>query len=94
MNRRRREHAPLAHEDVPEAAVDYLHNIAVPTLLVAGALDYPDVLEAHELLEDEIEDSFAIVIEETAHLPSLERPEEFNPLLLEFLAALQGEGED
>lgn len=94
MNRRRREKPELTHEDVPEPAVDHVEKIVVPTLLVAGALDYPDVLEAHEFLAEEIEDSFNITIDDAAHLPSLERPEEFNPILLEFLEALQGESDE
>lgn len=94
MNRARREQPELTQQEFPDAAVDHLHQIAVPTLLLAGALDYPDVLEAHELLADEIEESFALVIDDTAHLPGLERPEEFNPMLIEFLEALQGAGAD
>lgn len=94
MNRARRQQPELSQQEFPDPAVDHLHKIAVPTLLVAGALDYPDVLEAHELLADEIEESFALVIEDTAHLPGLERPDEFNPMLIEFLEALQGAGAD
>lgn len=94
MNRTRREKPELTGQEFPDPAIDHIHKIAVPTLLVAGALDYPDVLEAHELLADEIEDSFAILLDDMAHLPSLERPDEFNPVLLEFLEALQGAGED
>lgn len=94
MNRKRREHEAFTHEELPEPAVDNLHTVSVPTLLVAGDLDYPDILEAHDLLEDEIEDSFAVTIEGTAHLPSLERPEEFNPILIEFLEAISGAGDD
>lgn len=94
MNRRRREKAELTQEEHPEPAIDHLDKITVPTLLIAGALDYPDVLEAHELLADEIEDSFNVLLDDTAHLPSLERPEEFNLLLIEFLEALQGEADD
>ena len=94
MNLKRREKPELTHEEFPEPAVDHLDKITVPTLLVAGALDYPDVLEAHEFLAEEIEDSFNITIDDAAHLPSLEKPEEFNPILIEFLEALQGEGDD
>ena len=94
MNRTRRQQPELTHQEFPDPAIDHVHKIAVPTLLIAGALDYPDVLEAHEFLAEEIEESFAVTIDDTAHLPSLERPEEFNPILLEFLEALQGAGED
>lgn len=94
MNLKRREKPELTHEEFPEPAVDHLDKITVPTLLVAGALDYPDVLEAHEFLAEEIEDSFNITIDDAAHLPSLEKPDEFTPILIEFLEALQGEGDD
>jgi pimeloyl-ACP methyl ester carboxylesterase len=41
-----------------------------------------------------MENAFAVILEETAHLPSLERPDLFNPLLLEFLEAVTGQGDD
>jgi pimeloyl-ACP methyl ester carboxylesterase len=41
-----------------------------------------------------MENAFAVVIEGTAHLPSLERPDLFNPLLLEFLAMLTGQDDN
>ncbi len=94
MNRARREKPELTKQEHPEAAADQVEKIVVPTLLVVGALDYPDVLDAPDHLAEEIEDSFAIMMDDTAHMPSLERPEEFNPILVEFLEALQGEGED
>lgn len=92
MNLARRQKDALRQQEFPDIGTDHIHKITVPTLLVVGALDYPDVLEAHDFLAEEIEESFAVTIEDTAHLPSLERPDEFNPILLEFLEALQGEG--
>lgn len=95
MNRRRRQQPRLTQEELPEVhAIDHLSLVKAPTLLLVGELDYPDVLDAHEVLEEELEEAFAITLEETAHLPSLERPDLFDPLLLEFLAALEGEAAD
>lgn len=94
MNRRRREKPELSKQETPDPAIDHLHKITVPTLLVDGTLDYPDVAEAHDLLADEIEDSFSVTIDDTAHLPSLERPEEFTPALLTFLEAISGSGDE
>ncbi|HEY9010849.1 MAG TPA: alpha/beta hydrolase [Devosia sp.] len=94
MNAARRHQPELTQQEVPDAAVDHLHSITAPALLVVGALDYPDVLEAHELLAEELEQSFAVMLDDTAHLPSLERPEEFDPLLLEFLEAVSGAGDE
>jgi len=94
MNAARRRQPELTQQEVPDAAFDHLHSITAPALLVVGALDYPDVLEAHELLAEELEQSFAVMLDDTAHLPSLERPEEFDPLLLEFLEAVSGAGDE
>ncbi|MFD1944895.1 alpha/beta fold hydrolase [Paradevosia shaoguanensis] len=80
----------LTQEEEREPAVDVVGGIAAPTLLVVGELDFPHILERHGDLSEEMENSFAVVLEDTAHLPSLEKPEIFNPLLLEFLDAVAG----
>ena len=67
--------------------------VTAPVLLVVGELDLPEVHEMHDEIEMAVETSFSILIEDTAHLPSLERPDLFNPVLLEFLEALSGGGE-
>lgn len=87
-------HPKLTQEEEPEPAIDAVGNIIAPTLLVVGELDFPDIVDRHEDLSEEIENAFAIVLEDTAHFPSLERPDLFNPILLEFLEAVTGQGED
>lgn len=86
-------HPELSGEEEPDPAVDFLDRITAPTLLVVGELDFPDIVARHEDLSEEIENAFAVVLEDTAHFPSLERPDLFNPLLLEFLEAVTGKGE-
>lgn len=81
----------LTREESPEPAIDLVAEIDTPTLLIAGDLDFPHVVNRHDDLSEEMENAFAAVIEGTAHLPNLERPDLFNPLLLEFLAALVGD---
>jgi pimeloyl-ACP methyl ester carboxylesterase len=83
----------LTHEEPADAALDYLAGIEAPVLLAVGSLDFPHIIARHDELSEEFDNAFAIVIENTAHLPPLERPDLFNPLLLEFLAAITG-GED
>jgi len=73
--------------------VDVVNRITAPTLLVVGELDFPDIVGRHEDLSEELENAFAVVLEDTAHFPSLERPDLFNPLLLEFLEAVTGQGQ-
>lgn len=94
MNAIHLNHPELTEEEYPDDAVDALSTIAAPTLLVVGALDMPDIVARHEDLSEELENAFALVLEDTAHFPSLERPDLFNPILLEFLEAVTGQGED
>jgi pimeloyl-ACP methyl ester carboxylesterase len=94
MNRIALNHPELTEEEEPDPAVDHLHLITAPTLLVVGELDFPDVVARHEDLSEEMENAFAVVLEDTAHLPSLERPDLFHPLLMEFLEAVTGQGDE
>lgn len=93
MNGRHLERPPLPQEEAEDAAYDNVGAIAAPTLLVVGDLDFPHIVERHEELSEDMENAFAVTIEGTAHLPSLERPDLFDPLLLEFLEAVAGTGE-
>jgi pimeloyl-ACP methyl ester carboxylesterase len=87
-------HPELTQEEFPEPAIDAVGNITAPTLLVVGELDFPDIVDRHEDLSEEIENAFAVVLEDTAHFPSMERPDLFDPILFEFLEAVTGQGED
>ena len=66
-------------------AADRLAAISAPTLVVVGSEDVPDIHEIANLLADGIPGAQRVVIDGAGHLPSLERPEELNRLLLEFL---------
>jgi pimeloyl-ACP methyl ester carboxylesterase len=93
MSRDRLGKPRLTQEEERDSVVENVASITAPVLLVAGELDFPHVLERHEDLSEEMENAFAVVLEDTAHLPNLERPDLFNPLLLEFLEAVSGEGD-
>jgi 3-oxoadipate enol-lactonase len=60
-------------------------RISAPTLVLRGALDWPDVAAAAERFVRELPDAREVVIEGCAHLPTLERPDEVARLILEFL---------
>jgi pimeloyl-ACP methyl ester carboxylesterase len=66
-------------------ALNRLHEIRVPTLIVVGDLDQPDILESADLLESGIAGARKVVMHGTAHMPSMEQPDEFNRIVLEFL---------
>ena len=62
-----------------------LAELDVPTLLVVGDADLPELRSLAERLADELPEASLATIEGAGHLPSLERPDELNRLLLEFL---------
>lgn len=62
-----------------------LGEIRVPTLVVVGDEDVPDIRAIAEKLVREIQGARLEVVEGAGHLPSLERPDDVNRLLLEFL---------
>jgi 3-oxoadipate enol-lactonase len=62
-----------------------LAELDVATLLVVGDADLPELRSLAERLARELPDAGFATIEGAGHLPSLERPDELNGLLLEFL---------
>ncbi len=70
-------------------AVNRLAEINVPTLIVEGDQDAPEVLEVAGILEQGITSAKKLVIPGTAHHLNMEKPEEFNRVVLEFLNGLQ-----
>ena len=67
------------------SAESRLEEIAVPTLVVTGGEDLPELHAVSDRLVKGLPDARAAAIEGAGHLPSLERPDELNRLLLEFL---------
>jgi len=68
-------------------AIGRLSEIQKPTLILVGAEDLPDVLAIAELLEHGIQGATKVVVPDAAHLLNMERPKEFNELMLSFLAS-------
>lgn len=62
-----------------------LGEIRCPTLVVVGALDKDDFHGIADRLAAGIPGAEKVVVAGAAHLPSLERPDEFNRLLVDFL---------
>ncbi|WP_199430099.1 alpha/beta fold hydrolase [Qaidamihabitans albus] len=61
--------------------VDMLAEIAVPTLVVVGADDEFTPVDVAESVHERIPGATLAVIEGAAHMPNLERPDEFNRAL-------------
>ncbi len=77
------EKAPAARLDPP--AAERLEEITAPALVVVGDADVPPTYDAVELLMEKVPHARKAVINDAAHLPNLEHPEEFNRIVLEFL---------
>jgi 3-oxoadipate enol-lactonase len=67
------------------SAEERLGEVGVPTLVLVGSEDVADIKEMADKLAAGIPAARMATIEGAGHLPSLERPEELNWLLLEFL---------
>lgn len=64
-----------------------LGEVAVPALIAVGELDVDDMHRIADRLAAEIGGARRATIAGTAHVPSMERPAEFDRLVLRFLAA-------
>ena len=69
---------------VPDVA-GRLGEVKAPTLILVGDEDVPDMQAITERLEREISGSRRETIANTAHVPSMERPREFDELVVPFL---------
>jgi pimeloyl-ACP methyl ester carboxylesterase len=66
-------------------AVQRLAAIQAPTLLVAGALDHPEILRAADVMKAAIPGAQVALIPGSGHLPNMERPAAFNRVVEDFL---------
>jgi pimeloyl-ACP methyl ester carboxylesterase len=78
-------------EDALRANLEYdfrerLPDIAVPTLVVWGENDSVISVEDADEFERLIDDARKIVMEDTGHVPMVERPRTFNDLLMDFFS--------
>ena len=67
-------------------AIGRLSEVSVPTLVILGEYDVPNPLA---FLATQIPQAQTVVMAETAHHPFMEKPAEFNQLVLHFLQAHQ-----
>jgi pimeloyl-ACP methyl ester carboxylesterase len=71
-------------------AIERLHEVQAPALVIVGERDLPDFLIIADILAENLPRARKLVVPDAGHLPGLERPEEVNPALLSFLAAVEG----
>lgn len=76
---------PAPKQNLEPPAYERLTEIQVPTLIVMGAEDDPRLFKDADKLERDIVRASRVTIAETHHMPNMEKPEEFNTLILDFL---------
>jgi pimeloyl-ACP methyl ester carboxylesterase len=84
----------LTQEERSPPAYRRVSEVNAPTLLMVGDQDFTYLVERHDHLSEEMPNAFAVVLEGVAHIPTIERPDLVNPLLLEFLDAIVGDAAD
>lgn len=79
--------AAAEHQSLEPPAIGRLGEIKAPTLVIVGDQDLPHASANAEVITSKVPGARRATIKDAAHLPSLERPQDFNRLVLEFLLA-------
>lgn len=73
-------------QPIAPLAIDRLSEVKAPLLLIVGQYDLDGNHAAVDLMVQQVAGAQKVVMPDTAHLPSLERPGEFNQMVLNFLS--------
>lgn len=65
-----------------------LESVTAPTLVIVGDRDLPEMQRIVDTLAARIPGARKVVMHDTAHLPSMELPDQFNQILGDFLNSL------
>jgi 3-oxoadipate enol-lactonase len=74
-------------QGIDRPAITRLGEIRAPTLVIVGDQDLPHASANADVITSKVPGARRAIVKDAAHLPSLERPEEFNRLVLDFLLA-------
>jgi len=82
----------FTHEDpvvyVSPGAAQQLERITQPTLIVTSEFDLEACKEIADLMEQKIPHSKKVVISDSGHVMIIDKPDEFNKLVLDFIGGL------
>ena len=76
---------PTSAPPLDPPARERLADIAIPTLVVVGDEDVEDMKQIADVLAEGIPGARKVTLPDTAHMIPLERPQEFNRILQDFL---------
>src|SRR5687768_5784089 len=66
-------------------AFDHLSDLKMPVLIILGAHDTPYILAAADYMVEKIPSAQKVIIEDAAHLPNMDQPNEFQTVVTNFL---------
>ena len=76
----------LPDTEVP--AAKRLNELHIPVLVIVGAHDNPYIQAASTYMAENIPSARKVVIEDAAHLPNMDHPDEFQRIVTEFLESI------
>ena len=76
----------LPNTEVP--AFDRLSDLRLPALVIVGAQDTPYILGAADYMIEKLPRARKVIIDDAAHLPNMEHPDQFQSIVEEFLEGL------
>ncbi|NIN92858.1 alpha/beta fold hydrolase [bacterium] len=76
-------------KELDPPAVNRLNEIQAPTLVVVGDLDMPGILEIVQMIKENVAGAETFTIADVAHMVNMEKPEDFNKIVLDFLKKLE-----
>jgi 2-hydroxy-6-oxonona-2,4-dienedioate hydrolase len=74
--------------DTQVPAVEHLPELGMPVLVIVGAHDTPYILAAADYMLENIPSARKVIIEDAAHLPNMDHPDEFQRIVVTFLDGL------
>lgn len=82
----------LVHADLSACndfdVLESLHTISIPTWIIVGQDDRLTPVKYSKFLEEAIPNAHLVIVPDAGHLVMIEKPEEFNTRLTEFLSRL------
>ena len=69
-------------------AFNRLSDLKIPVLVIVGGHDTPYIFAAADYMIEKIPSARKVVIEDAAHLPNMDQPEEFQTIVKDFLESL------
>jgi pimeloyl-ACP methyl ester carboxylesterase len=67
------------------SSIPKLSDLLIPTLVIVGERDDPEIVERSRMISSEIRDAREVIIKGADHMVNIEKPREFNRALDEFL---------